>query len=117
MRLKAFFKFFLAALGLQLLLLLIVCPLAGAFLPKGRMLAEFLLLYVYDPFIRMVIESGGYWGESSMIWPPVFGTAIGLFFYAALVGILAALITRKKLARPGNQRGTKPNHESEGPSR
>jgi hypothetical protein len=49
-----------------------------------------------------VLGGNSFWKSA-----PVFGTAIGLFFYATLFGILAVLVTRKQSAAPGNLREDK----------
>lgn len=73
---KRLIKFFAIALALQLFFLLGGYVLL--FGPSGdRQFRNSLLLYAYDPLIGLVIRVGGYQGESSMIWPPVFGTLPG----------------------------------------
>jgi hypothetical protein len=91
---KRFVKYFLLALGLQLALLLVVSPLASILFPSGKALPDFLELYAYHPFISAVINWGGYRGESSMIWPPVFGVLLGICFYSFLLGLAALFLKR-----------------------
>ena len=94
MSITRFVKYFLLALGFQLTLLLVISPLASILLPVGKALPEFLEFYVYGPFISVVISRGGYRGESSMIWPPVFGILLGVCFYSILLGLAAAFLKR-----------------------
>ncbi len=91
---RRFLKFFSIALAFQIAVQLIVSPLLGTLFSEKR-LPDFLDFYVYYPFINAVIKLGGYEGESSMIWPPVFGTALGILFYSVLLGLLLAFVTRK----------------------
>jgi len=90
-----FTKFFLLALGFQVALQLIVSPLLSTLLADGKKFPDFLDFIVYSPFISAVIRMGGYEGESSMIWPPVFGIALGILIYSALFGLLTTFVTRK----------------------
>ena len=94
MSFKRFIKYFLLALGFQLILLLVVSPLASRLFPGGEALPDFLEFYVYYPFIRAVINGGGYQGESSMIWPPVFGILLGVCFYSLLLALAALFLKR-----------------------
>jgi len=96
MSFKRFIKYFLLALGFQLILLLVVSPLASRLFPGGEALPDFLEFYVYHPFIRAVINWGGYQGESSMIWPPVFGILLGVCFYSFLFALAALFLKRER---------------------
>ena len=91
-----FTKFFLLALGFQIALQLIVSPLLSTLFADGKKFPDFLDLFVYAPFINGVIRLGGYEGESSMIWPPVFGIALGILIYSALFGLILAYVKRSK---------------------
>ena len=93
---KRFIKFFGIALLFQLFLLLGGYTLLfGA--PGGKEFRNSLLLYAYDPFIQLVIKTGGYGGESSMIWPPVYGTLLGAFIYSGLFALAVSVLTRKTI--------------------
>jgi hypothetical protein len=99
MGIKHFTKFFLIALAFQLFVIVtfpfLLYPLISRLLPEGNVGRHFLDLYLYYPFIKAVITTGGYEGESSMIWPPVFGTALGILTYSALFGLLVTFVARK----------------------
>jgi hypothetical protein len=89
------FKFFGIALALQLFFLIGGYTLL--FGPSGeKQFRNSLLLYAYDPFIQLVITAGRYEGESSMIWPLVCGTLLGVVIYAALVAIVVTFLTRRR---------------------
>ena len=93
MKPKRLIKFFGIALGIQLFFVL--GGYALLFGPTGE--KEFrnsVILYVYDPFISVVISAGGYSGESSMIWPPVFGVLMGILTYSTLFAFAATFLTR-----------------------
>jgi hypothetical protein len=96
MSFKRFVKYFLLALGFQLALLLVVSPLVSRLFPGGKALPDFLEFYVYQPFISAIISGGGYTGESSMIWPPVFGILLGVCFYSILLGLAALFLNRER---------------------
>ena len=90
-----FIKFFGIALGVQFFFLLGGYTLL--FGPSGeRQFRDSMLLYLYRPFIELIIRTGGYRGESSMIWPPLFGTILGIFIYSGLFAVIVAYLTRKK---------------------
>jgi hypothetical protein len=61
---------------------------------NGRALPGFLLDYIYSPFVRAAIYVMGYDDESAMIWPPVFGIAVGILVYSAVFAVFFALMTR-----------------------
>lgn len=84
------------ALGFQVALQVIVSPLLSIFSLDGKMFPDFLDFYVYYPFISAVIKVGGYTGESSMIWPPLLGTVLGILIYSTLFGLIVAYVTRKR---------------------
>ncbi|HSS18626.1 MAG TPA: hypothetical protein VLL54_00875 [Pyrinomonadaceae bacterium] len=92
-RLKILLRVLLISIAAQLVLLLIVCPLVSRNVAYGSLLPHFLVQYVYDPFIRWVIDFGGYEGESSMIWPPVYGVVLGIIIYSVMAGLLAELVS------------------------
>lgn len=94
MRLKHFIKHFSIALVFQIALQVIVSPLLSR-LSDGNMLPDFLDFYVYHPFISGVIKAGGYEGESTMIWPPVYGTAVGILVYSVVFGLLISYLTAR----------------------
>ena len=95
MSLKRFIKFFVIAVGFQIALQVIVSPLLSVLFPGGKMFPEFLDFYVYYPFINGVINAGGYTGESSMIWPPLLGTVLGIFVYSTLFALIIGYMTRE----------------------
>jgi hypothetical protein len=90
---KRFIKVFFLALALQVVLQFtfssLLYPLMASILPEGNVGRHFLDLYVYYPFVRAVIKLGGYEGESTMIWPPVLGIALGILFYSAVLASLS----------------------------
>jgi hypothetical protein len=95
MSLKRFIKFFAVALASQIFFLF------GGYMllfgPSGEeRFRNSLLLYVYNPFIEAVIRAGGYAGESSMIWPPVYGTLLGIFIYSVLSALAITFLMRKR---------------------
>lgn len=86
MNLRRFIKFFAIAVGFQLFLLF------GGYIilfgPSGEgNFRESLWLGVYGPFIEGVIKAGAYQGESSMIWPPVYGTLLGVLVYSTIFSL------------------------------
>ena len=76
---KSFLKSFGVGLGLQVLLLVLSKSVAG--------LGNFLLTYVYSPFINLAIGISGETGETAMIWPPVFGLVAGVLVYSLIAGV------------------------------
>jgi hypothetical protein len=106
MNLKRLIKFFSIALVFQLFVLLtfpfLINPLVSGLLPAGSEGRHFLLLYVYYPFIKAVISAGGYRGESSMIWPPLFGTLLGVLTYSIIFALLASSLKRNRERRTKN---------------
>lgn len=95
MRFKAFSKPFLICLAFQIGLLMVVSPLLSRLLTNGKVLPQFLIQVVYNPFIHLAISAGGYKGESAMIWPPVFGIILGLFVYSTLFALIFVVFLRK----------------------
>jgi len=90
-----FIKFFGIALLVQFFFLLGGYTLL--FGPSGeKHFRDSMLFYVYSPFIELIIRMGGYTGESSMIWPPVFGIMLGIFIYSGLFAVIVVYLTRKK---------------------
>lgn len=57
---------------------------------------SFVLLSVYSPFIDWIINAGGYAGESSMVWPPVFGVLLGIVTYSAIFALTVTFLTRNR---------------------
>ena len=43
---------------------------------------------------RPSCDGGSYQGESSMIWPPVFGILLGVRFYSLLLALAALFLKR-----------------------
>ena len=103
MSVKTFIKSFLVSLGVQIILLVVVSPLVSRQFANGKIFPLFLINVVYDPFIMAVIRFGGYTGEASMIWPPVFGIVVGIFVYSALfataVTLMSYYLRGRKLSR------------------
>jgi len=73
----------------------LIYPFVSGLLPAGSEGRHFLQLYVYYPFIKAVIGAGGYRGESSMIWPPVLGTILGVLTYSIILALIASYLIRK----------------------
>gem|GEM_PF-4838522 len=95
---RRFLLFFSIALVLQVFLLF---GGLGLLLPGSeKAFRDFLLFDVYAPFINFV-GAGGHSGEAAMIWPPFIGALIGVLFYSALCGLIAAFAFRpRSVERP-----------------
>jgi hypothetical protein len=90
---KRFIKMSLIAAGFQMALLVVMCPLVSRAFEKGRDLPDFLVQYVYSPFVRAVIYVGGYQAERAMIWPPVLGLLLGIAVYSVMFALALGLIS------------------------
>ena len=87
-------KFFCIGLAFQLFFLIGGYTLL--FGPSGeRNFRNSVLLYAYGPFIELVIKAGQYEGESSMIWPPLYGILLGIIIYSILFALAVSFLTRK----------------------
>ena len=99
MSLKRFMKLFGIALALQLFF--VFGGYSLLFGPSGaKEFRNSVLLLIYAPFIDWVIRVGAYTGESSMIWPPVYGLLIGTLIYSGLFSLIVTLLTRKRIKAP-----------------
>ena len=47
-----------------------------------------LLLYIYEPWILLAVNSSTAKGEGSMIWPPFFGLVGGVLIYSLAAAIV-----------------------------
>jgi hypothetical protein len=93
---RRFFKFFVAGLLFQLFLVFGGYTLL--FGPFGEQkFRSFVLLSVYSPFIDWIMSAGGYSGESSMVWPPVFGVLLGIVTYSALFALTVTFLTKNRV--------------------
>lgn len=88
---RYFLRAFAAGVVVQIVLLVLCKFVAG--------LGDFLLMYVYLPWIRLAITLSGATGEATMIWPPVFGLVGGLLVYSIVAGIAFSLFktSRRKV--------------------
>lgn len=94
MRIKRFMKMFFLAMGIQAFLLFVISPILSRLISKGTVLPAFLLGYVYEPFIRMVVFLGQFKGEAAMIWPPVYGVVAGTLVYSTVFAVMVTAVIR-----------------------
>lgn len=79
---KSLFKVFGLALLTQVILLGLCIVVPG--------LGDLLMMSVYWPWINLAITWSGAKGESSMIWPPVYGLILGVLIYSLAAAVLFA---------------------------
>jgi len=89
---KTFFKWFGLALAVQVLLISLALSMGSVLILDRTVPDRFLT--IYEPFIILILRSGNYRGESTMIVPVMLGVPLGIFVYSLLVGALALLIRR-----------------------
>lgn len=77
---KSLIKVFALALLGQIVILGLCIVIPG--------LGDLLIANVYWPWIRFATTWIGAKGESSMIWPPVYGLILGVLIYALAMAIL-----------------------------
>ena len=58
-----------------------------------------LFLKIYEPMIAIVLKSGDYPGESSMIAAAIIGLPFGVFCYGLIVGLIGYVISRFRVAK------------------
>lgn len=80
MHVKCLFKYFAIAVGVQIGILLLS--------RYSHNLVDFLLFYVYWPWISLATTLTGAKGEDAMIMPPVLGLLGGVIFYSLIAGIM-----------------------------
>jgi len=93
-KLRAFGKYTMFALGVQIALLFVL-GFVGTQISPAIDLVFGVFLLIYEPMILLIASIGSFRGESAMIEPVWMGIALGVGIYSTIFGIAATLAKRQ----------------------